>query len=285
MDVKPKALSSKDHLVPLTLYQMTPKTNCGDCGLASCLAFATQVVKGEISVDKCPHLDARVKEEVRTRVATQLGEGFGLKKEDFQISLDYLFEEFRKIGLDECARRHGLPVKVYDGKPGLVLPYLSYKLFVTEHDMIVLEGDISVDPWEKVFALNYLIRKHGKPLGNWVGLEHFPNAISKIRNIRLYCEKPISEIIAGRLEDFAEGAKSLDARIIKEESADLCLQFSVFPELSIRILFWDAQPEEGFEARVKFLFDENVLSIIDLESLSFACQKLTDRILKVGKKE
>jgi hypothetical protein len=283
MDVKPKALSSKEHLVPLALYQMTPKTNCGDCGLASCLAFATQVVKGEIEVDKCPHLDQRVKESVRSRVASQLAEGFGLKKEDFQIPLDYLFEEFRKIGLDNCAQRHGLFVEQRNGKRGLILPYLSFKLFVTENDISVISGDIVLDPWEKVFVLNYLIRKQGKPSGEWVGLEHFPGSISKIRNIRLYCEKPLSEVIAGRLEDFVRRVKSLDARIIKEESADICLQFDVFPDLSIRILFWDAQPEEGFEARVKFLFDKNVLSIIDLESLSFVCQKLTDRILEAVK--
>jgi len=29
---------------PIELYKKLPKTNCGDCGQPSCLAFATQVV-------------------------------------------------------------------------------------------------------------------------------------------------------------------------------------------------------------------------------------------------
>ncbi|MCX7822550.1 MAG: DUF3786 domain-containing protein [Syntrophobacterales bacterium] len=86
-----------------------------------------------------------------------------------------------------------------------------------------------------------------------------------------------------KLREFINRVESLGGRIVKERSADLCLQFDIFPELSIRILFWNAQQEEGFEARVKFLFDRNVLSIIDLESLCFACQKLTDRIMSLAK--
>jgi len=283
MTIQPKALSSKEHLVPLTLYQLTPRTNCGDCGLASCLAFATHVVKGEISVDKCPHLDPQVRENVRAKVASQLGEGFGLKREDFQIALDYLFEELRKLGLDDCARRCGLTVEVRDGERGLILPFLNFKVWVTEHDLRIVDSEVTLDPWEKIFCLNYLIRKHGKPSGEWVGLESIPGSISKARNIRVYCEQPLGDLISGRIQEFAERVKSLGAKLIKEESADLCLQFDVFPELSIRILFWDAQPEEGFEARVKFLFDRNVLELIDLESLWFACQKLTNRIMSVAK--
>lgn len=283
MDVKPKALSSKEHLVPLTLYQLTPRTNCRDCGLPTCLAFATQVVKGEVPVDKCPHLDPKIREYVRSRVASQLKEGFGLKKEDFQISLDYLFEELKKVGLDDCARRHGLAVEIRNNKRGLVLPFLSYRLFVAEDEITVLDGNTVLDPWEKVFCLNYLIRKQGKPSGEWVGFESLPGSVSKIRNVRIYCEQPLSDLVSGKLEEFADKVKNLEAKIVPGESADLCLQFDVFPELSIRILFWDSQPEEGFEARVKFLFDKNVLSIIDLESLSFACQKLTDRIMSIAR--
>jgi hypothetical protein len=100
-----------------------------------------------------------------------------------------------------------------------------------------------------------------------------------------FTAKPLGELISGRMEEFTGRVKDLGAKIVKEESADLCLQFDIFPELSIRILFWDAQPEDGFEARVKFLFDKNVLEIIDLESLWFACQKLTDRIISVAKSE
>ncbi|MCX7821852.1 MAG: DUF3786 domain-containing protein [Syntrophobacterales bacterium] len=196
MDVRPKGLSSKEHLVPLALYQLTPRTNCNECGLASCLAFATQVVKGEVPVDRCPYLDPKIREEVRSRVASQLREGFGLKREDFQISLDYLFDELRKVGLDDCARRHGLSIEFRDNKRGLILPFMTYRLFVTESDISVIEGDIELDPWEKVFCLNYLIRKHGRPSGEWVGIESLPGSIAKARTIQTSCERPLREFIS-----------------------------------------------------------------------------------------
>ena len=37
-----------DIKTPLELYKHLPKTNCGDCGIAACLAFAAAVIKEEI---------------------------------------------------------------------------------------------------------------------------------------------------------------------------------------------------------------------------------------------
>jgi ArsR family metal-binding transcriptional regulator len=37
-----------------TLRQL-PRTNCADCGVATCLAFAVQVAEGGRTVEDCPH--------------------------------------------------------------------------------------------------------------------------------------------------------------------------------------------------------------------------------------
>jgi hypothetical protein len=47
----------------------------------------------------------------------------------------------------------------------------------------------------------------------------------------------------------------------------------------VRVLSWDEDPSEGFQARTKFLFDSRVLQVVDLESLIFACEQLSDRLL------
>lgn len=44
----------------LAIYKQLPKTNCRDCGLATCMAFAMQVAAGKISVERCPHLSPDV---------------------------------------------------------------------------------------------------------------------------------------------------------------------------------------------------------------------------------
>ena len=40
----------------LEIYKHLPKTNCKDCGLPTCLAFAMKVAAGQAELDKCPHL-------------------------------------------------------------------------------------------------------------------------------------------------------------------------------------------------------------------------------------
>jgi acetyl-CoA decarbonylase/synthase complex subunit gamma len=40
----------------LEIYKHLPKTNCKDCGLPTCLAFAMKMATKQISLDKCPHV-------------------------------------------------------------------------------------------------------------------------------------------------------------------------------------------------------------------------------------
>ena len=42
---------------PLQVYKFLPKTNCGECGISTCLAFAAAVIKQEKSLADCPRLD------------------------------------------------------------------------------------------------------------------------------------------------------------------------------------------------------------------------------------
>ena len=45
----------------LDIYKLLPKTNCKDCGFATCLAFAMALVQKKVSLDKCPHVIAESK--------------------------------------------------------------------------------------------------------------------------------------------------------------------------------------------------------------------------------
>ncbi|MEW6100852.1 MAG: acetyl-CoA decarbonylase/synthase complex subunit gamma [Candidatus Omnitrophota bacterium] len=45
----------------LDIYKLLPKTNCKECGFATCLAFAMQLAKKAVSIDKCPYLSEEAK--------------------------------------------------------------------------------------------------------------------------------------------------------------------------------------------------------------------------------
>ena len=40
----------------MKVYALTPKTNCKECGKASCMAFAAELAKGAVKIEDCPPL-------------------------------------------------------------------------------------------------------------------------------------------------------------------------------------------------------------------------------------
>jgi len=48
-------------LTGLEIYKHLPKTNCKDCGVPTCLAFAMKMAVKQVSLDKCPHVTAQGK--------------------------------------------------------------------------------------------------------------------------------------------------------------------------------------------------------------------------------
>ena len=43
-------------LSPIDVYKLLPKTNCKECGVENCMAFATKIVNREITIDECKPL-------------------------------------------------------------------------------------------------------------------------------------------------------------------------------------------------------------------------------------
>lgn len=48
-------------LTGLDIYKLLPKTNCGKCGVPTCLAFAMALASKKTSLDKCPDVSAEAK--------------------------------------------------------------------------------------------------------------------------------------------------------------------------------------------------------------------------------
>ena len=41
---------------PIDVYKLLPRTNCGECGFPNCMAFATKLVNGEVTIEDCKPL-------------------------------------------------------------------------------------------------------------------------------------------------------------------------------------------------------------------------------------
>lgn len=51
-------------LTGLEIFKQLPKTNCKECGQATCLAFAMALASGKANLDQCPHVSAAAKENL-----------------------------------------------------------------------------------------------------------------------------------------------------------------------------------------------------------------------------
>lgn len=51
-------------LTGIQILKMLPKTNCGECGIPTCLAFGMKVAAGQIEIEKCPYVSEEAKETI-----------------------------------------------------------------------------------------------------------------------------------------------------------------------------------------------------------------------------
>ena len=91
-----------------------------------------------------------------------------------------------------------------------------------------------------------------------------------------HVEKPIIEKFRGNTDKLMYAAKSIGGSDItdKIDSADLAVFFQVFPKVPLMLLFWDEDKHDGFEAEVRFLFDETITEHLDIESILFLSERL-----------
>lgn len=266
-------------LTPLDLYKLTLRTNCGECGFATCLAFATQAVVGKVGLDACPHMDPGTMEPIRAKLSGQHEAGIGVSRESFEKTLEFLRGEIDKWDFREIAGSLGARFETKGGVEALALPYFGRMLIVTRGS-ITDESGMETNPWEKILIYNYIIGGAVEPSRSWVGMESLPNSVSKIKSLKSHCEKPLAERFSRRLSDLPEIVRGLGKTLqLMEEKVDFAAEFQVFPKLAIRVLWWDEDPAEGFPCETKFLFDSKVLQTIDLESLVFASEQITDRLM------
>ncbi len=53
----------------IEIFKMLPRTNCGDCGVPTCLAFAMNLAGGKAELAACPHVSEEAKEKLADMAA------------------------------------------------------------------------------------------------------------------------------------------------------------------------------------------------------------------------
>jgi hypothetical protein len=258
---------------PFEIVRRTPKTNCGQCGYPTCLAFSAAVAKSGEAFGKCIYLDTAGLNAFPEQGAA-LEEISGLR--DLAL-VEHLKDKIS--GLDFARIAGPLGATLCGGnKPTLCFPFLGQKILL-DREGILLDGHTPDDPRDQILLYNYLHSQGGTdPTLEWIGLETLPNSISKVRTLATYCENRLAKLFAPlSAEAIMTACHSLGGIAQPAPSATLGCIIPVLPKIPQYLVYWEPEPEEGFGARVKILFDRQVLNFLDLESLIFSSERLADR--------
>ncbi len=268
---------------PLEFIKFTAGSNCGECGHPACLAFAVAVTKGGADPAGCPYLDPAAPYIVHN--AETDGDALesvrqGQDKRDMAL-VSHLKSKIRDMDFESLAPMLGAD---WSGRnpDQLHFTYLGCSVALTK-DEVRMDACELVDPRDQILLYNYVSFGGGSmPQHDWVGMESLPNSISKVRTLSAYCEQPLARRFSGRDARLADICYRLNASPGPDgQNAALGLVIPVLPRLPHYLLFWDEEPEDGFESRVKVLFDRHVLDFLDIESLVFSAERLAERIVEM----
>jgi len=177
-------------LSPLQLVRHTPLSNCGTCGLPTCLAFAAAVLKVGKKLTDCPFINIKGLDMTEVRQST---DNLQLEKKDLQF-IAFLKSELQPVDFSRLAPTLGA---VYQNPPpALTLTYLGRKTVISK-DEITINGQPPGDHRDQILLYNYLRSGGGRtPDGEWLGLESLPNTISKVKTLSTYGEEPLARCLS-----------------------------------------------------------------------------------------
>ena len=271
-------------LSPIDVYRdILPKTNCGDCGEKSCLAFAAKVVSENVPLSNCPHVLREKIANYQKILDDQHKDGLYAKRDPAKDAVEWAEQRAALTDIKDLPYRIGGEIVEFNGKQALKLPYFGLHVYITNDG--IYSNETELDHWERVFLYNH-IAQGGKsnPTGKFVPFHELPNTISKIKSLERHIKRPLEEYFAGKIELLRQRGISLGAKDVSREfpSCDLALLFYPIPKVPVLILFWDEETEEEhMPAQVNLLFDETIIEHLDIESILFLLEKLANLLMDV----
>jgi hypothetical protein len=257
----------------LAIYKKLPGTNCGQCGLSSCMAFALKVKKSQANLSECPFMAAE-----STDVGQPPPDASSFSTYE-QVSREL---EKEAVGKDfkETAEAIGGIYRVVDGNESIVLNMIS-RVYELRKEGLFQNNEYCRDVWARIIICDYVRRQGKRPLtGEWIPLGLFPHAASLVRTFQSSAERKIA---AGFKRDL-KGLKERCATLGGSETggmvkADYTVCFDLLPHVPLYLSFWAA--DEEFDADCKLLFDRNAGEQIDIQYLAYLVERFAGELVAI----
>lgn len=255
---------------PLEIYKILPKTNCGQCLLPSCLAFAAAVVGESRKIDQCPFL---LPEQI-----TLLSPGNQRKElveTDQAEFMDKLRAKMATIDLSHVAPLIGASM----AGERIIINSLGKDFIVDRQGNMASECHII--PWVQAPILAYITNKtHSDLTGRWISFREINGGIEWQGLFSSRCEAPLKKLadenqgLLGDLIDLFMG------KAIDWYQADIALILHPLPKVPILICY--QAPEDDLESSLTIFFDECCTKNLHIKSIFTLCSGLVQMFSKIA---
>ncbi len=232
---------------PIDILKLLDSSNCGKCGRRTCLAFASDVFKGEATLDECPRLDQETVAEYGSMESSYISAD---RLSD--SAMEELKSEVASTDIASAAERLGADYA--DGK--LTIKVLGKDVSVDDKGNIITE--IHVNRWMAIPVYTYIIHGAGKPpSGEWMTFRELDGGENLYPLFEQRCEKPLKKVAdtyTGLFEDMLHifSGKQMDYHYY----ADISILLHPLPRVPIMICY--SEPEDDVESSLAIFFDSTV---------------------------
>ncbi len=241
---------------PFELYKLLPKTNCGQCGISTCLAFAAAVLKEEKELSACPFIDANTLSRLEGKITRQVN------LETIQeSSLRELQKKIATVDVTALAARLGAR-----STEGTIIVQCLGKDFEIDARGSVM-SQCHTHAWFSVPLLSYLLFSKGEELsGRWVPFRDLAMGGKWAPLFERRCERPLKQLADAYGELFEDLITLFCGTSSRNEFAsDISVVLYPLPKVPLLICYW--KREGDMDSKLHLFFDETAERNLPLDSL------------------
>jgi len=256
---------SEKQLTVMDVLKVLNRSNCRECGLPTCMAFAVMVAQGQKELSECPYVDGEIKERMKGAVV-QNKQSLKERRDEllYRLKQDVASVDFTKIA-------DKIGAEVNNGR--LVIRCLG-RIF--ELDQFGELHSLShVNSWVHLPIINYVVHSAGRDLnGEWVPFSELKHAADWVRFFEKRCVEVMRDLADDQPELFLNivglfSSKELGDQADASESADHVFTLFPLPKVPMKISVWEADGQ--FESNLTLLFDRSAEVNLGVEALYMLC--------------
>lgn len=258
---------ARTRLNALEILKQLPRTNCRQCGLPTCLSFASLVAQGEREPEACPFLDAEARVHAR-----ELAEVGAAPEGDAFDAVDPLRRRVQEADFAQLAPLLG--ARLVDGD--LVLHCLGREFRLSRSGRLVSQCHANL--WVLVPLLDHIAHVADAleagiasarlvPRGEWIKAEHVRGFVSRSGFFERRCAGALGQMFEQDLELTQDllglfGGRDVDAGF----DATVELRLVPLPRVPLLVCHWPAEPP--FEAKTGVYCDRATDDLLGPEALT-----------------